>query len=326
MKKFIIITTINQKTEAVKKFERFKDWQIILIGDKKSKDIKSENNITFLSIKDQEKLNFETIKRCPYNHYTRKNIGYLYAVKMGAETIYDTDDDNIPYDDWSFPNLEINKCLTSDNKFFNIYNYFTNEKIWPRGFPLDEINKESRIKFKNSSKFKIGAWQGLADIDPDVDAIFRLTRGEKIIFEKKEPIALDKGIYCPFNSQNTFWNKEAFMYLYLPSTVSFRFTDILRGYVAQRLFWTKNLNLGFTKATVFQHRNEHNLMKDFESEIEVFLNTKNIIDILDSINLNGTMPENIIKIYEKLAENKYVDKNELLMLKSWVNDFNKITN
>jgi len=281
MKKFIIITTINKKTRAIKKFANFKDWQIVLVGDKKSKKIKSNDNVTFLSVEDQQKLKLKLLKHCPYNHYARKNIGYLYAIKMGAEIIYDTDDDNIPYDNWKFPDFKTGKHLTCDNKFFNIYKYFTDEKVWPRGYPLDEINKISKIKIedRSSKKIKIGAWQGMADTEPDVDAIFRLTENKKIIFEKKEPITLNKKIYCPFNSQNTLWNREVFPYLYLPSTVSFRFTDILRGYIAQRLFWEDGYNLGFTKATVYQERNVHNLMDDFKGEIPVFLQTKKLIKL-----------------------------------------------
>jgi len=32
----------------------------------------------------------------PYHHYCRKNIGYLYAIRQGADCILETDDDNLP--------------------------------------------------------------------------------------------------------------------------------------------------------------------------------------------------------------------------------------
>ena len=32
----------------------------------------------------------------PWNHFGRKNVGFLYAIAHGAHVIYDTDDDNIP--------------------------------------------------------------------------------------------------------------------------------------------------------------------------------------------------------------------------------------
>ena len=52
-------------------------------------------NVEFLSV-DQQEMLFGQFK-IPYNSYTRKNLGYLYAIMKGAEWIYDTDDDNKPY-------------------------------------------------------------------------------------------------------------------------------------------------------------------------------------------------------------------------------------
>lgn len=320
MKKFIIITTINQKTKAVKKFSRMlKDWHIVLVGDKKSKTIKNENNITFLSINDQKKLSLKTADICPYNHYARKNIGYLYAIKSGADMIYDTDDDNIPYNDWKFPDFKYNKCLTSEKQFINIYKYFTDADIWPRGYPLDAIRVKGKTK-KNTRNIKVGIWQGLADIDPDVDAIFRLTTDKKIIFNRNKPIVLGKNTYCPFNSQNTLWHKDSFALLYLPSTVSFRFTDILRGYIAQRLLWENNRYLGFTKASVYQERNPHNLMKDFKDELECYLNVRSIIEIMDCANFNADYLASLKKIYTILEKHGIVTKVELKRLSGWIYD------
>ena len=36
------------------------------------------------------------VRKLPYKSYTRKMVGYLYAISRGAEWIYDTDDDNRP--------------------------------------------------------------------------------------------------------------------------------------------------------------------------------------------------------------------------------------
>ena len=60
-------------------------------------------------------------------------------------------------------------------------------------------------------------WQGLADRNPDIDAIYRLTQPLPVHFDKtKLRIALAEGSICPFNSQNTTWFREAFPLMYLP--------------------------------------------------------------------------------------------------------------
>jgi len=324
MRRFIVITTINEKSEAVKKFSKFKGWEVILVGDKKSHKIKNKNNITFLSVEDQRKLGFEIFKHCPYNSYSRKNIGYLYAMKLGADVIYDTDDDNLPYSHWAFPDFHIDRYANCNKSFVNIYQYFTSEKIWPRGYPLDEINTPQKISIKKSRKLKVGLWQGMVDIDPDVDAIYRLAIGKKIRFCKKNPIVLNKRLYCPLNSQNTLWSQEVFSCLYLPVSVSFRFTDILRGYIAQRLFWENDYRVGFTGATVYQNRNKHNLMKDFEDEM-CYIHIKDIVEILERQKLTSDVWENMLKIYKALRKKNYVKDSELDSVKAWAKDMNKVT-
>ena len=67
-----------------------------------------------------------------------------------------------------------------------------------------------------------------------------------------------------------------FPLLYLPSTVSFRFTDILRGYVAQSVINSSSKNWGFFQPTSYQERNDHNLMNDFHLELEYLIENKNV--------------------------------------------------
>ena len=315
----IVITTINPKTQAVNQFEKMSDWHLLLVGDIKSHAIENSNNLTFLSVERQKKLDFALVQHCPYHHYTRKNLGYLQALEKGAQLIYDTDDDNLPYDNWRFPAFDIQAHTLSGEKFCNIYSYYSKEKIWPRGFPLQLINAPSNFADKQEQQ-SVGVWQGLADLDPDVDAIHRLVFGSVIQFEPNSPIVLDEGVYCPFNSQNTLWTKEMMPYAYLPATVTFRFTDILRGYVAQRCFWEHGKKLGFTQATVYQERNDHDLLKDFHSEIPCYLQVNRLVEILDNQTLNTDFESNLMNIYNALIKDGIVPETELPILKAWISD------
>lgn len=74
--------------------------------------------------------------------------------------------------------------------------------------------------------------QGLADENPDVDAIYRLTNDTPCYFDERAPVVLEAGTLCPFNSQNTATRRELFPLLYMPVFITFRFTDILRGLAA----------------------------------------------------------------------------------------------
>ena len=69
--------------------------------------------------------------------------------------------------------------------------------------------------------------------------------------------------WCPFNSQSTWWFPVAYPLMYLPSRVSFRMTDIWRGFVAQRCLWELGKGIVFHAAEVVQRRNPHALLRDF---------------------------------------------------------------
>ncbi|MEJ8756646.1 STELLO glycosyltransferase family protein [Pontibacter sp. H259] len=325
----IIITSIFHPTKAVKAFSDLPDFQLVVIGDKKSPQDWHQDKVQYLSIEEQEALKYEVISLLPYNHYCRKIIGYLYAIQKGAAIIIDTDDDNIPKSKWGFPLFEDHFNITNqDVGFINVYKYFTDKHIWPRGFPLNKIQDQNSIIEESSlisEKVKVGIWQGLADSDPDVDAIYRLTSNEECYFDTKEPVVLAKGSICPFNSQNTAFVKELFPLLYLPSFVTFRFTDILRGLIAQPIMWLYDYHLGFSNATVIQERNPHDFLKDFESEIPCYLFPERIVDLVSAnIDKRNSLEGNLFNSYKALVANKLVPDKELDLLKLWLKDLASI--
>ncbi|HEY6503457.1 MAG TPA: STELLO glycosyltransferase family protein, partial [Chitinophagaceae bacterium] len=161
----------------------------------------------------------------------------------------------------------------------------------------------------------------LADEDPDVDAIYRLVSNTPCVFQKKEPVVLEKGTSCPFNSQNTAIQKELFPLLFLPSFVTFRFTDILRGIIAQPILWQHGYRLGFTEATVVQKRNEHDYLKDFESEVPMYLHTEKSLEAVSRSVSSGSVTDNLYSAYEALLKINVVEEREMTVLKEWLKVF-----
>jgi hypothetical protein len=327
MKKTIVITSIFDSTEAVVTFSGMDNYQLIVVGDKKTPANWFCNNVDYISVIQQEKSDFGLVKVLPFNHYSRKMIGYLKAIQNGADYIVDTDDDNIPKDNWCFPDFE-NKfdCISENKGFINIYQLYTKQIIWARGLPLNLITKkfdlQKSLKLKDC---KIGIWQGLADNDPDVDAIYRLTNNTPCIFEEREPVVLGKGTISPFNTQNTIIRKELFPLMYLPTYVTFRFTDILRALVAQPIMWLYDYQLGFVNATVVQKRNPHDYMKDFISEIPMYLHCEKVIEIVSkSIVSCESIETNIYNAYKSLFEENIICDKEMITLEAWLKDLEKL--
>lgn len=318
------MTSIYEPTESVIKISQMKDIELIVIGDKKTPKDWSYSKVDFYDVKKQEDLKLKLVSNVPYNHYSRKNIGYLIAMSRGATIIIDIDDDNIPYN-LDFPSsIGLYDKTDKDLGFVNIYNLYTDIKIWPRGLPLSLISKDFSNLDLKKLKSKVGVWQGLADLDPDVDALYRLILNEPCKFNVRAPVVLDSGTMSPFNSQNTSIVKDLFLLLYLPLTVSFRFTDILRSYVAQPIMWLYGWQLGFRDANVFQIRNEHNLLSDFKQEIPMY-EREGIVDIVsNAISKNSNIYDNLLAAYRELLQHGIVKKEEIEAVQNWIDDVKSI--
>ncbi len=324
---FLVITSIADDKHPIlnkiAKESKENNVNFILIGDTKSPEEFELKDCDFYSASRQTSLNLKLAKTLPFKHYARKNIGYLLAIKGGAEVIIETDDDNIPLKEFWEDREKNSVChKIEEGGWVNVYKYFSEKNIWPRGFSLEDL-KNGVPKLQKQIQQDCPIQQGLADENPDVDAIYRMTLPLPINFNKNENILLGRESICPFNSQNTTWFQEAFPLMYLPSYCSFRMTDIWRSFVAQRVAWECNWGILFHSATVKQERNGHSLLKDFEDEVIGYTKNKEIMDNLVSLKLkNGeeNILDNMTICYKKLVEMGLVGEEEIELLGSWGRD------
>ena len=138
---FLVITSIaNQEHPVLNQFAtEAANHQVpfIMIGDTKSPKEFKLSGCDFYSIERQESLGYSLSENLPVKHYARKNIGYLVAIAAGAETIIETDDDNLPYKEfWHDRSRNLKAHTLTNQGWVNVYRYFTKAHIWPRGFAL----------------------------------------------------------------------------------------------------------------------------------------------------------------------------------------------
>src|SRR6478609_7248987 len=112
-KKALIITSIaNDQHHILKQFAKEcgeHSLPFIVIGDTKSPATFSLEGCDFWSVDKQLTLPFGLAKITPVKHYSRKNLGYLIAIKNGATELVETDDDNIPRKEfWEPKTREVN--------------------------------------------------------------------------------------------------------------------------------------------------------------------------------------------------------------------------
>lgn len=280
--------------------------------------------VDFLSLDDQLALPFVLGRSLPVGHYARKNIAYLFAIQHGASCIYETDDDNAPNEHWGVRDYEIPRCRSvpkTAHRWVNVYRYFSEENIWPRGLPLDEIHSALP-----ETGLPVGArpspiQQGLVNGSADVDAIWRLVMDREFFFEQAESIYLQPGNWCPFNTQSTWWWPVAYPLLYVPSYCSFRMCDIWKSFVAQRCLWELDMGIVFHAPEVYQDRNVHDLMRDFRDEVSGYERNREFCRILSDVELLGgaeNVLTNLIRCYEVLVTEGIFPAKEMDLVSAWV--------
>ena len=323
----LVVTTINPPTPALAILARDAsrlNALLVVVGDEKTPRDFQLAGAEYLDLDAQTRRGFALARQAPTRHYARKNIGYLQAIRNGAEMIVETDDDNMPLDAFWHPrSLAPITPVLRNGGWINVYGYFTSRLIWPRGLPLDEIRKALAPLPAVMEPIICPIQQGLADGDPDVDAIWRLVAAEPVTFAPGPPLALADGSWCPFNSQNTTWWPPAFPLLYLPSFCSFRMTDIWRSFVAQRIVGANGWGVLFTAATVVQERNEHDLMRDFADEVPGYLGNAEICRELAGVDIRSGpdhVASNMIRCYERLVAMGVLPDTELRLLDAWLGD------
>ena len=328
----VIITSINHPNEAIIEIARKAEeypFDFIVIGDRKSPKDFQVDNCFFYSLDEQLKSDFDFARKCPIGHYARKNIGYLVAISRNSSFILETDDDNIPRAEfWQPRSSHLSLPQITQKGWVNVYKYFSDSLVWPRGLPLNAINSEvPPLSSLPVQDVFCPIQQGLADENPDVDAIYRLILPLPLNFSKNIQVALGDGVWCPFNSQNTTWFPDAYPLLYLPAYCSFRMTDIWRSFVAQSIGWANGWSILFHEPTVYQKRNEHNLMKDFEDEVIGYVNNDKIRDLLSSLKLEPgleNIPSNMMICYEQLVSLGVIGSEEIELLQAWLDDLSQL--
>lgn len=324
----IVVTSISAPNSELRELAdqcKARGFSFYVIGDVPSPADFSIDGCEFYSLERQRETGFKIAELLPTRHYSRKNIGYLLAIRTQPVLLLETDDDNMPLPAFWVPRMLRPRVRTlSGNGWTNIYGYFTEANIWPRGLPLDAV-KVQLPEFDEMPELESDCpiQPALANEDPDVDAIYRLLLPLPVSFRADRSLALAAGTWCPFNSQNTAWFPKAYPLLYLPSYCSIRMTDIWRSFVAQRIAWENGWCVLFNGPDVFQRRNEHNLMRDFADEVPGYLNNRTIGLRLAALPLK-TGPENIgdnlIRCYEEMVRLDLLPQKEIALVEAWVQD------
>jgi hypothetical protein len=354
--KWAVVTTIFEPSEPVKNQAQIKGWCLVIVLDKKSPQFSDpafhKPEVVILTVEKQISLAKEIpfIAELPWNHFGRKNVGYAYAIMHGAKFIWDFDDDNgltpealrrsggaHPFDAFfSEGRSHINVSAPPESNCLapNILPLFkpsNQSRIWPRGHPLENLNDPAcqvNVCAMHNMKLpieRVGVILSLADHDPDVDALYRLTRELPVVFESQEfLVAIPNGKFASYNAQSTFFTKGMFWSLYLPISVHGRVSDIWRAYFSQRLARLIGMTLVYSSSQVEQIRNSHNYLADLNSEVPLYERSGVLLRVLDlwKPTENATFFEAVEDLWIDMYERGFIEAEDVNLIQLWL-DFLK---
>jgi hypothetical protein len=289
MKRVIVTTTINAPTEAIRRFQAKKGWDLVVIGDKKTPAGYHLNRGTYVTPEDQEKYDPALSAAIGWNCIQRRIMGLLWAHDMKADVVAVVDDDNIPLDGWG-ENLLVGRNVEMDYyetslPAFDPVGATNHPHSWHRGFPIQLLPKRDySTKVRKTVHVDVQAdfWNG----DPDVDAICRMEHAPECDFNSRAfPMSANK--MGPFNSQNTFIAgaclKDYFLFPYIG-----RMDDIWGSFYLQ----AKGYRAVWNKASVYQQRNAHDLVRDMQQEYLGYENNLSLVQDLarDPESIAGYLP------------------------------------
>jgi hypothetical protein len=350
--RWAVVTTIFEINECILRVAKLEGWCTVIVADNKTpeqsytehEELKGNDSVFYFSVKEQLqwlKLPGELgkfVQVTPFNHFARKNLGFLYAILRGGEFIFDFDDDNFINQDAAGKTLSLIpnekevqnvRFISLETKVFNHHPLMgaTLEGSWPRGFPLEKIqDTKAHGKVVSSSNKvameKIGVIQFMADHNPDIDAVHRLVKPLPMSYTKESKsssILVPSDALVPYNAQATIHTKDSFFATLLPVTVMGRVTDIWRSYFAECLFRDLDLAVILAPPRITQIRNVHSYIADMKAEEDLYYKSERLSEFLSNWKSSSpSLPARMEELWIGLYERGYMEEGDVNLVQLWL--------
>jgi hypothetical protein len=289
------------------------DLTVIVVGDRKTPPETGNyladlgrlhpGRITYMDVPGQQAFlrkwpAFDLVTR--YNCIQRRNVGYLQAALQGAEVVISVDDDNFfTEDDFFAHHLAVGTEVTvpvvsHPSGWWNICERLATDpprKFYHRGYPKSKMDWVPGQGVVETKTVKVMVNAGLWLKNPDVDATANIEEPINVVgmndIAGDRRCALEKGTWCPFNSQNTAFDMQVLPAMYLVTMLDWvrgyrigRLDDIWMAYFFRALGDPLGHHVLYGPPLVTQDRNPHDFVKDLAEELPGYILTEKLVRYL----------------------------------------------
>lgn len=329
MKTVLVTTTINVP-HALKWYRACSlNTPFLVVLDKKTPN--EAANFCAYDIGDNACVYFDAQKKwkCSeligWNSIQRRNIGFLEALKIGADVIVSVDDDNLPLDFIYFSHYALMSRSFSGLRakattgLFDIGDFLV-PRSKQRGIP--HYNKPG-VEFDSVIDAKLGVMQGLCIGAPDVNAATRFVN-DAVVHQVSE---VARAGFVVHSDSDTIWNSQntAIVRALIPAWGMVphvgRMDDIYASIICHRVMREHGYHVHYGQPMVYQQRNPHSLVKDMRGEIDGYETVEPLAAMLDHATLPGkTVIDDTRRIWELIAASRILPEKSIVAMMAYIDD------
>lgn len=349
---------------ALRKYAAIPEWCVVLVEttnitlDSSTSFLLDSWNIVYISVEKRDKLKktaaSAVMPLLQGGDKSLKTIGYLYAIINKAHTIYDFDADHqligkrhipIPGHRFGTPVNRSHVSLRSLANDFNgsVFNALpcfgpnVNTPVWQRGLPLEFIKQQPIVGRDCPALLRnvgvrwenIGVVQFIANIDPDVDQLYRRTHPFPVEFPLHDhrPVLVASPvispIFVPLNAKSTLYMPNLFWSLLFPISLNAEACDVLRSYIAQRLFPNIQQYAVIYPPVVLRlckHTEDCELQSKLP-DLYLYSQADKLLTLLREYSCSlQSVPECMVDLYSFLQKAGFLQPADVSLAKSWISD------
>jgi len=282
--RWIVTTTINSPTDAIRKYDALADWNLLVVGDRRTPEYKLDRGV-YLDWKYQ-KAEYPNLCSLVGSDNTQRGrmIAFIEAHRRGAELVATIDDDCNPYPGWpgeiyvGRPDIPCVFYECNDPVFNPFAGLFEHP---PRGFPPQIRNGIYHSSLRAISPLiQENFWDGEADID----ACWRVHGSKDERCGCKEPFA--SAALSPVNTQNTIIHGSVLKDHCGELPFVGHVGDVWAGYLFQAHHPCATI---YAPATVrhWQDRTLDSVLKDLEEELFSYKHSLSFVEGLRRLGPDG---------------------------------------
>jgi hypothetical protein len=315
MKIFSVTTTVNVPRALTAYRSCGGDVEFLVVGDTREPEelamFCKDERTRFLNVEAQEALNYRCSPLIGWGVIQRRNIGFLEALKSGADIVHSWDDDNHVIDARYFEDILDAMCFKTGIEIVgkNLWHdpgQYLRPRSKHRGFPY-QIKSEPH--YASTGLGKVGVAAGTCIADPDIDSVTRIALApdvQQVSLLVEAGYVINPYTWTVFNSQATAVRREFIPAWFMWNHVG-RMDDIFASLLVQRVMRDRGYYVHCGKPFALQNRNEHNLITDMRAEIDGYENVERLAAVLSKIQLPAqSVVEDCRRIWDVLAHVDFV--------------------